>query len=145
MLFASVNRVGGWVHLILVNHENPATNVTIALSGSVAQDALGSSSTSSGVRLSTNLKGTTVARIDDTHANAYTAWVGMGSPKADSQTGDLDPKIVAALHAAAAVVEEPLEVQSVTHARASSQQVSEVSVVVMVPHHGVARVKLALA
>jgi xylan 1,4-beta-xylosidase len=45
-----------------------------------------------------------VARIDATHANAKAAWLAMGSPEY------LQPREVEALHAASALVDEPLEV-----------------------------------
>jgi xylan 1,4-beta-xylosidase len=46
-----------------------------------------------------------VVRIDDTHANAKAAWVAMGAPEYPL------PHQVDALHAASALVEEPLEVE----------------------------------
>lgn len=72
----------GALHLIAANHEGASLNVTISIK-------------SAGI-LSTEA---TVARIDDTHANAYTAWLDMGSPKADAH-GTLDAKVLAALHTA---------------------------------------------
>ena len=56
VLFASLAQ--GVVHLVLANHERPVTNVTITLSGAAVRT-----------------DGATVARVDDTHANAYTAWL----------------------------------------------------------------------
>lgn len=56
----------GSAHVILTNHESAALNVTIQ------------------VRPAAAMGGATVARVDDTHANAYTAWLAMGSPSADS-------------------------------------------------------------
>jgi hypothetical protein len=146
VLFASVDRQAGWVHLILANHERPETNVTITLnSGVIRGDSVGGGGRGA-VRLKSGANAT-VARVDNTHANAYTAWVGMGSPKADSQTGSLDPKVVAALHAAAALVEEPLEVQwgGLTKAEVNAKDAAEAAVTVVMPHHGVARIRLALA
>jgi hypothetical protein len=161
VVFASVDRQAGWVHLILANHERPETNVTITLnSGVIGGDSVGGGGRGAvlrgdfvgggGGRRAVRLKSdanATVARVDNTHANAYTAWVGMGSPKADSQTGSLDPKVVAALHAAAALVEEPLEVQwgGLTTAEVNAKDAAEAAVTVVMPHHGVARIRLALA
>lgn len=43
-----------------------------------------------------------VERIDDTHANAYASWIGMGKP------GSLNPDQVHALELASALLEEPI-------------------------------------
>ena len=120
VLFAS-KASDGRLHLILANHEGPATNVTVKLTGA---------------RVS--MDGATVARIDDSHANAFTAWVGMGSPKADAD-GVLDPEVVGALHAAAALVEEPLAL------RPLAAEGTGAAVTVGLAHHGVARARISLA
>ena len=109
----------------------------------------------------------TVARIDDSHANAYTAWLDMGSPKADAN-GVLDAKVLKALHTAAVsstiaricrprlllpshltshclvlgvvelqkLKEEPLYVHE-------DPQADLKGVSLELPHHGIARVRLA--
>ena len=69
--------------MIAANHESADLNVTINVKSAAG---IGTEAT--------------VARIDDTHANAYTAWLEMGSPKADAY-GILDAKVLAALHKAA--------------------------------------------
>ena len=119
VMFAS-KTLEGAVHLVLANHEGPAVNVTITL-----QQGGNSSMVKAG-----GAARATVARVDDTHANAYTAWVALGSPKADVN-GVLDLKVVAALHKAAEIVEEPLEL----HCHGSSTALT-----LLMPHHGVARV-----
>ena len=121
VLFAS-KALDGRLHLILANHEGSATNVTIKLTGAKV-----------------SMDGATVARIDDSHANAFTAWVGMGSPKADAD-GVLDPEVVGALHAAAALVEEPLAL-----APLAAEEGDGAAVTVELPHHGVARARITLA
>jgi beta-xylosidase len=145
----------GSVHVIVANHEVGACNVTIRVlnphrllrtNGDLSVGATG-----------------TVTRIDSHHANAYTAWLEMGSPKADSN-GTLDPKVVAALHKAAALVEEPLAIHTQGHSESSGETGPTVAVheendergslgsvvtpvalivTVEVPHHGIARVRLA--
>ena len=74
VLFASKD-TKGTAHFIAANHENAAINVTINVAN-------------------TNSNNGTITRIDDTHANAYTAWVAMGSPKA-SATGELGERLTA--------------------------------------------------
>ena len=120
VLFAS-KADDGRLHLILANHEGPATNVTVKLTGA---------------KVSTD--GATVARIDDSHANAFTAWVGMGSPKADAN-GVLDAEVVGALHSAAALVEEPLAL-----APLAAEEGDGAAVMFVLPHHGVARARITL-
>lgn len=137
----------GDLHLIAVNHESADLNVTIQIksAGGIGTEA-------------------TVARIDDTHANAYTAWLQMGSPKADAY-GVLDAKVLAALHKAAVstiplscilyakpstdlslpvavriqeLVEEPIHVAEDLQAG-----VKLLVVCLELPHHGIARVRIA--
>jgi hypothetical protein len=134
----------GSVHVLVANHEVGPCNVTIRLLNTLQllpqEDTLGS-----GGGIGNGGIGATVARIDDHHANAYTAWLAMGSPKADTN-GTLDPNVVTALHKAAALIEEPLGV----HVEDSDggEPVGPAGVVTAtleVPHHGIARVRLASA
>ena len=134
----------------------------------------------------------TVARVDDMHANAYSAWLRMGSPKADGNgtlsgqapswdgtsgkrfpaqchaapcrgaRGELTVRfprpppltpffvgtqVLAALHAAAQLQEESLAVRRLDSGAGTSGASSDVgaAVTLQLPHHGVARVRLALA
>ena len=110
----------GTLHIIICNHEMADTNVTVELSS-----------------VPINVTGATVARIDDTHANAYTAWQKMGSPAANA-SGQLDPQVISVLHDAAKLVDEPLSPQDV---RMDS---NTLCLRLSIPHHGIARVKLNL-
>ena len=86
----------------------------------------------------------TLARIDDEHANADTAWVKLGRPALDPYAPD--PKVLAALHAATELTEEPLEVAAVGSSSSSSSSSSRatVRVVVGVQRHGVYRARVWL-
>ena len=141
----------GSVHVLVANHEVGPCNVTIRVLNTLQlllrEDALSSGGIHSGGNSGGGNGGigATVARIDDHHANAYPAWLAMGSPKADAN-GTLDPKVVAALHKAAALIEEPVAVR--VEESGGGEAVGPAVVVTAtleVPHHGIARVRLAPA
>jgi hypothetical protein len=139
----------GSVHVLVANHEVGPCNVTIRVLNThqllPQEDALGGGGSHSGGSSGIGGIGATVARVDDHHANAYTAWLAMGSPKADSN-GTLDSKVVAALHKAAALVEEPLAVRvEESGAGEAAGSAAVVAATLEVPHHGIARLRLAPA
>jgi hypothetical protein len=135
VLFAALSNAGRAVDLVFANHEQPALNLSVALVGAAA------------ARL--DPRGATLARVDDGHANAYSAWRAMGSPAIDPAEGE-GGATLAALHAAAALREEPLDIDlTETAARegeggGAGSRAAGLRVVVRLPHHGVARARIWL-
>lgn len=83
------------VSLVLANHgSDAAANANIRLDGVHARAGVAAAATC------------TVAKIDSTHGNAYTAWQRMGSPEAPS--GIMDNVTLAKLHAASELVNTPV-------------------------------------
>lgn len=129
----------GSIHIIVSNHEVGDANLTIKI--------LNAQNVSQHRNAQAKLVAT-VARIDDTRANAYTAWLKMGSPKANDN-GILDPTIVSTLHEAARLVEEPLHINfastqssNVDEDILASKSPNVAIVKIGLPHHGIARVRL---
>ena len=81
----------------------------------------------------------TVTLIDDSHANAYTAWQSLGKPQFPD--GLMDSCTLTKLHASSKLVELPAQVS----ANADQEQASQVLlVVVAMAPTSVARVRMPL-
>ena len=71
--------------LVIANHGTTSANTTVELNGGGSHQSAAPPACS-------------VAKVDSSHSNAYTAWIAMGKPQAPS--GTMDPKTLATLHAA---------------------------------------------